>query len=249
MNHFMSLWFIVLYQPLLNALIWTYTNVSGQNLAIAVILMTIGLRLVLVPFSLISEKNEAKRRALEEDEKKLALIYKNDSVAQKEELRKLMKKNHISPWARFFTLLAQVLLFLVIYQVFIHGVNNERVSKNLYPGISYPGRLNTVFFGDDIAKNHNAFWAGIAGVYIFISSIGEGLLRKKSWEKSDLYFLIFFPLSIFCGLWFLPMVKSIFLLTTVIFSDIIKALFSWVQREKKDDHGSEHGAHAGGSHH
>lgn len=244
----MSLWFIILYQPLLNALIWTYTQLAGQNLGLAVIIMTIGLRLVLVPFSLISERNEAKRRALEEDGKKLAVIYKNDTVAQKEELRKLMKKNNISPWARFFTLVAQVLLFLVLYQVFINGVNNDRISHNLYPGISYPGKLETMFLGFDIAKNHTTLWAGIAALYMFMSTLFEGMLRKKSWEKSDLYFLIFFPLSIFVGLWFLPMVKSIFLLTTVVFSDIIKALFSWLQREKKTEHDA-HNGHAAPSHH
>lgn len=235
----MSLWFIILYQPLLNALIWIYTNLASQNLGIAVIIMTVGLRLVLIPFSVISEKNEAKRRLLEADEKTLALVYKNDSVAQKEELRKLMKKNHISPWARFFTLVAQVALFIVLYQVFINGVNNERISKDLYPGVSYPGHLSTAFFGYDIAKSHTSFWAGITAVYIFISAIGEGLLRHKSWEKSDLYFLIFFPLSIFCGLWFLPMVKSIFLLTTVVFSDMIKALFLWLEHEKKNKHDAQ----------
>lgn len=244
----MSLWFIILYQPLLNALIWIYTNFAGENLGIAVIIMTMGLRFALVPFSVISEKNEAKRRSLEGDEKKLAQIYKNDSVAQKEELRKLMKKNHISPWARFFTLLAQVLLFVVLYQVFINGVNNERISKDLYIGVTYPGHLNTMFLGYDIAKNHTSFWAGIAAMYIFISTLGEGVMRQKSWEKSDLYFLIFFPLSIFCGLWFLPMVKSIFLLTTVIFSDIIKALFIWLQRPKKDVHDA-HDGHSAPAHH
>jgi YidC/Oxa1 family membrane protein insertase len=244
----MSLWFTILYQPLLNALIWTYTNYANQNLAWAVIIMTVALRLALVPFSLVSEKNEAKRRLLEQDGKKLAVIYKNDPVAQQEELRKIMKKNHISPWARFFTLVVQVLLFVVLYQVFINGVQNDEIMKDLYPGVSYPGKLNTLFFGFDISKNHTVLWAGFTAAYILVSTLVEGVLRKKSWEKSDVYFLIFFPLSIFVGLWFLPMVKSIFLLTTVVFSDIIKALFSWLQREKKTEHDT-HNGHAAPSHH
>jgi YidC/Oxa1 family membrane protein insertase len=244
----MSLWFTILYQPLLNALIWIYTNYADENLAVAVIIMTVMLRLVLVPFSLVSEKNDAKRRMLEQDGQKLAIIYKNDPVAQQEELRKLMKKNHISPWARFFTLLVQVVLFVVLYQVFIHGVRSEEIGKNLYTNVPYPGKLNVMFFGFDISKNHTVLWAGITAAYILVSSLVEGVLRKKSWEKSDLYFLIFFPLSIFIGLWFLPMVKSIFLLTTVVFSDIIKALFSWLQRKKKTEHDA-HSGHAAPSHH
>jgi hypothetical protein len=36
-----------------------------------------------------------------------------------------------------------------------------------------------------------------------------------------MYFLLFFPLITFIVLWYLPMVKSLFILTTMIFSDIV----------------------------
>lgn len=246
-----SLWFILLFQPLLNALIWIYTNAAGQNLGVAVIIMTIGLRVVMLPFSLLSEKNEAKQRSLEKEGKVIMAMFKNDSVAQKEEIRKLMKKNHISPWARFLTLVAQVLLFLVLYQVFIHGINNEQVAKSLYSGVTYPGKLNTSFLGFDIGQNHTSLWAGVAALYLLVSIVAQGILRGKSWEKSDVYFIIFFPLFIFGGLWFLPMVKSIFFLTTVVCSDIVKALFFVAQREKKEKHGHDvsNSSHSSSDHH
>jgi membrane protein insertase Oxa1/YidC/SpoIIIJ len=233
-----SLWFTLLYQPFLNALIWIYVNVAGQNLGVAVVLMTIGLRIVLLPFSVLSERSSIKQRGLEVAIEKVAFVYKNDPVAQKEEVRRLMKQHHISPWARVLTVVAQAVLFIVIYQVFINGVNNEQIAHNLYTGVTFPGRLNTKFFGFDISLHYEVLWAAINGVYLFVSILVWGLVRHKNWNKSDLYFLIFFPATIFVVLWYLPMVKALFFLTTIVFSDSIKVLFSLLNAEKK-----AHGAH------
>ncbi len=228
-----QLWFFALFQPLLNALILIYTHVAGQNLGVAVIIMTACLRVILLPFSILSERSALKEQLIEQAALEAREIYKNDPVAQEEEVRRLMKKHRISPWARVFTLAAQAAMILVLYQVFIHGVSNERIIHDLYPGVSYPGKLNTVFLGFEIGKSHQLGWAVAAAGYLLVSTVAWGLLRKKSWEKSDVYFLIFFPLAVFVFLWYLPMVKSLFVLTTAIFSDSIKLLFMLIHGRKE----------------
>ncbi len=63
-----EIWHDYLFAPLLNFLIWLYNGPAYENLGLAVVYMTVGLRLVLVPFSIIAERNNFKF------EKKLFII-------------------------------------------------------------------------------------------------------------------------------------------------------------------------------
>ena len=236
------IWFTFLYQPLFNALIWIYSNVAGQNLGWAVVWLTIFLRIVLLPLTIISERNSVRQIKVEEEARAAAEIYKNDTIAQKEEARRIMKKYHVSPWAKIVTLFIQALVLVLLYQVFIRGISGEKVIKILYPGVDFPGKINTVFYGFEIGRLHDTLWAGLAAAYLLVSIIIENRGRA-SWQKSELYFLIFFPLFTFIILWYLPMVKSLFLLTTLIFSDIIALAARAISGGKKDANGHAEAGH------
>lgn len=225
-----EIWFTFLYQPLFNALIWVYVNIAGQNLGWAVVWLTIFLRIILLPLSIISELTAARRQKAIEEAKKAMASYKNDRVAQMQAAREVMKKYHISPWAKVLTLAIQFLVLVLLYQVFLQGITGDRVIKTLYPSVDYPGRINILFFGFDIGTPHTLFWAGLAATYLVVSTLISN--RDEKWDKSDLYFIIFFPLFTFAALWYLPMVKSLFILTTLIFSDIIKLVKSMLVSKK-----------------
>jgi YidC/Oxa1 family membrane protein insertase len=109
--------------------------------------LTVALRIILLPFTIISIRGAGKEKKLEEAAAEAVQIYKNDPVAQKEEMRRIMKQHHISPWARTLTLVVQAIVFIVLYQVFIHGITGEKIMKNLYASVDYPGKLYTQFFG------------------------------------------------------------------------------------------------------
>jgi YidC/Oxa1 family membrane protein insertase len=235
---FVYLWNTVLYLPLLNALIYFYNTIAGQNLGWAVVWLTVVLRLALLPFSVISILSRDKHERMIEEAQHVSEVYRNDPVLQKEEVRRIMKKNKISPWARTLTLVVQAIVFLVLYEVFIHGISGEQIARHLYPSVNFPGKLSTNFYGFDLGQTHTVIWPAIAGGYLLISSLLHSL-NKKNWEKSDLYFLIFFPLSVFAVLWFLPMVKSLFILTTALFSDTIGLGMQFIFPKKKSQEHSE----------
>ncbi len=225
-------WSTFLYQPLFNALIWIYLNIAERNLGWAVVWLTIFLRIILLPLTIISERDAARQKNVEEEARNAAKAFKNDAVAQKEEIRKIMRKNRVSPWAKVMSLGLQLLVLVLLYQVFIRGITGERVIKLLYPWIDFPGKINTDFYGFNIGDRHDTFWAGIAALYLFISIfLSEGFGRKK--DKPKATFLFIFPLATFLALWFLPMVKSLFILTTMIFSDIITIIRKMIFPEKE----------------
>jgi len=217
------IWFVWLYQPLFNALVWIYSNIADKNLGWAVVWLTIFLRLVLLPLTIIGERNSIRQARIEAEAKETVAAFRKDPVAQKEQYRKIIKKHKISPWAKVLVLGIQVLVLVLLYQVFMRGILGGGVAKILYPFVDYPGKLNILFYGFDLGKFYDTLWAGVAAVYLFVSIIIENK-GKKDWSRADMYYLLIFPLFTFFALWFLPMVKSLFILTTMIFSDIISIL-------------------------
>lgn len=231
---FSTIWTVYLYQPLFNALLWIYVNIAEKNMGWAVIWLTVFLRILLLPLTIISQRNSAKEQEIEAQAILAAKAFKNDQVAQKEAIRRVMKKNHVSPWAKVFLLGFQVLVFLLLYQVFIHGISGDKIIKTLYYFIDFPGKINTDFYGFNIGLSHDIFWAGIVAIYLFVSIyLGEGSEKKR--DSSKLTYLVFFPLFTFIILWYLPMVKSLFILTTMVFSDTINVIRKVIFPAKKAD--------------
>lgn len=228
-----TLWFTFLYQPVFNALLWIYENIANQNLGWAIIWLTIFLRLILLPLTIRSEKDAYRREKVEEEAKEKTKQFKNDFVIQREEIRRIMKKNKISPWAKVISLGIQLLILILLYQVFISGIEGHKVIATLYEWIDYPGKLNIIFYGFNIGARYDYIWAGICALYLVTSILWENRLQK--WDKGKLSFLILFPLFTFLALFILPMVKSLFILTSMIFSDIIGLLLSPFFKEKKNN--------------
>ena len=228
------IWYHFLYQPLFNALIWIYVNVAGENLGWAVVWLTVFLRVVLLPLSIISVLTADRREKAAEEAKKAMLAFKNDRVAQHDAARRIMRKYHISPWASVLTLAIQFLVLILLYQVFLQGINGEKVIKTLYAAIDYPGKINIMFYGFDIGRRHDIFWAGLATIYLIASTLISSR-NQKVWTSSDMYFIIFFPVFTFAALWYLPMVKSLFILTTMMFSDMIKFVHHMSKPVKKPE--------------
>lgn len=232
-------WFTFLYQPLFNALIWLYGNVASHNLGWAVVWLTVFLRLILLPLTIISEYNSIRQEKAVAEAERAIVAFKGDRVAQQEEARKVMRKYKISPWAKVLMLLIQLLVLILLYQVFIRGISGEKILKILYPGIDYPGKINTTFYGFDIGFRHNSLWAGIVASYLFISIYLENF-KRTILDKSDAFYWVAFPLFTFLALWYLPAVKSLFILTTMIFSDIIRLLRRLLLSSKKKPEEARH---------
>lgn len=237
-----SLWFTIFYQPLFNALIWIYSNIAHQNMGWAVIWLTVFLRILMLPLTIMAEYNSQRKEAAAEEAAKAVKAYKNDRIAQQETVRKIMKKYKVSPWAKVASIGIQLLVLFLLYQVFIGGITGDKMIKNLYQAVDFPGTINTNFYGFDIGHRHDWTWSIIAAMYLLGVTIIEER-QKKAWEKSEMYYLIFFPLFVFAFLWYLPMVKALFVLTTMVFSDSISLMRHLFFRKKAAPDASHGAAH------
>lgn len=226
------IWHDFLYQPVFNLLIWIYNNWTDTNLGWSVIYLTVILRLVLLPFSIVTERNQAKNINLDKEIEDLQKDFRNDPIRQKEEVRKLIKQKKITPWTKVFVLGIQILVLVLLYQVFLRGITGEKVIKILYQSVNFPGTINTVFYGFQLGQVHDLIWPGIVTLFLLVE-IYFGYRKHKSLTRADLAYFILFPAFSFLALWMLPMVKSLFILTSLIFSVIIHQFYRFFFKAKK----------------
>lgn len=232
MDFLAHFWTTVLYQPLFNLLIQFYNTNAHENLGVAVIYLTITLRVILLPLTIISEKNRSKYAELQAKIAVVSRDFKNDSVARKFHIRELLKKYRYSPWAKIAVLGVQLLALVVLYQVFIRGISASKLNL-LYPWVDRPEIIYATFWGFNIGAR-NVGWAALVALVLFFDIYLD--LRHKKVGKNDVLYLLVFPAGVFAVLWSLPMVKSLFILTSLFFSYIITA-FRWVFfRPKKAHH-------------
>ena len=247
MDVFSQFWQLYLYQPLVNMLVYLYNTVAGQNLGWAVIALTVSLRLILLPLSILSERNELVMEEMDTEIKEAERRYRTDPIMLKDHVRALMRKHKVRPWAKTSALGIQLLVLVLLYQVFLTGITGQQLIKILYSFVEYPGKLNTLFvtaqFGSYTMPfyigERSIFWAGLVGFILIIDIAVKFQIGKRKVTGSDLAYFILFPLASFAILWYLPMVKALFILTSIIFSyalTLIRKLF-W---GKADAHGAHH---------
>jgi membrane protein insertase Oxa1/YidC/SpoIIIJ len=218
----MYVWTHFLYTPVFNLLIWIYNNWTEQNFGWAVVYLNIILRIVLLPFTLVTERARMANKALSDELQKVSEAFAADPIAKKEEVRRVLRKRRVQPWAKAVVLVVQFIVLVLLYQVFLRGITGEKIMKILYPSIDFPGKINTIFFGFDLGQAHDVIWSGVVAVWLALEIYFDMSGRKGVIiTKSDLVYFVAFPLFVFLALWWLPMVKSLFILTSMIFSTIV----------------------------
>lgn len=140
-----SLFHEVLYRPLFNALILFYEALPGRDLGLAIILLTVLVRLVLSPLLL---KQLRSQRALAALQPKMAEIRSNtkDQAEQSRRLLALYKDHGVNPASGCLPLLVQLPVLWAMFAVLRQGLEPNALSA-LYGFVPHPGMVDPVAFG------------------------------------------------------------------------------------------------------
>jgi len=136
----------VLYQPLFNLLVWLYNVVPGNDIGLAIIALTILIRIVLFPLYYQSIKSQ---RALQELQPKVEALkkkYKDEKEKMAQELMVLYKNEKVNPFSSCLPLLVQIPFLIAVYSVFRSGLNSGSLEM-LYPFVANPGHIDSISFG------------------------------------------------------------------------------------------------------
>lgn len=153
-----QIWQTLLYQPLVNALVFFY-GVFGQNLGLAIIALTVAIRAVLLPLTMPSMRATAKMRELAPELGKLKKRYGNDRKRLAQEQMKLYKERGANPAAGCLPQIVQLIVLIALFQAFNQVLRSDgdivgRLNEVLYSGLQIaPGtEIATRFFYLDLVK-------------------------------------------------------------------------------------------------
>ena len=184
MEFFISIYNLFLFQPVFNALIWLTQNVPGRDFGVAVILLTIAIRLASYPLGAKAVKAQKKLVELQPKMKEVQEKFKGNAEEQRKAMSALFKKAQINPFASFAPFLIQIPIFIVLYQIFSQGLDldSERFTL-LYSFIETPEQLSTLFFGI-VDLNEPSFPLALgAGVLQFLQL--RQMKPKKEEKKKE----------------------------------------------------------------
>ena len=156
-----NIWNTVLYQPLLNALAFLVSIIPGGDVGLAVIILTILVKVVLFPFSQRSIESQAAMNILTPELNKI----KNSAASKEEQARltfELYRKHKTNPFSGCLLVLVQIPIIFALYYVFFKGINFE--SGFLYSFIHVPENINMIFLGIIDISKRSLLLAVLAGV-------------------------------------------------------------------------------------
>lgn len=159
-----ALYTTLIYQPLYNALIWFYNILPNHDIGLAIIAITILIRLILYPLTQSSLKSQRALQTLQPKIKDLQERFKNDKETLAKEMMLLYKLEKVHPLSSCLPLLLQLPVLFAVYHVFQRGISSEGFNL-LYSFVQNPGSINHISFGFlDVTKSawYLAVAAGVA---------------------------------------------------------------------------------------
>lgn len=172
----------ILVNPLLNGLIWLYDVVPGSDLGIAIILLTLIIKLLLFWPSRSSIKSQHQLQDLQPRVDAIRKKYANNKEEMGKRLMELYKQNKVNPLSSCLPLLIQLPIIYALFRAFL-------VIQNISPetGLMSPDDLShlygylqtkyattpvdTSFLGMvNLAEAKNYVFAALAGIFAFIQT-------------------------------------------------------------------------------
>jgi YidC/Oxa1 family membrane protein insertase len=140
-------------RPLLNALVFIASYVPGANLGVAILLLTILVKLILLIPSQHALEGQKKLQQVQPKMEELKKKYPNDPKRVQEETMKLWKEMKINPLQSCLPTFLQLPILLGLFFVIKSGVSIETSRHLLYPFyIDHPQVIGSMFLGFDLLK-------------------------------------------------------------------------------------------------
>ncbi len=215
----------ILFRPLFNLLVFLYNIVPGMDFGLAVILLTVIIRLCFVPLSIKALTSQRALSKLQPKIKELQEKHKNDKQALGKATMELYKEHGVNPFSGCLPLLIQLPILLALYKALGSGFKPENLNL-IYQFIHNPGAIKELAFGFLNLAQRSPILAVISGALQWVQ-----LKQASAWQapsspnepesaafKMNKQMLYFFPVMVIIIAWNLPAGLVLYWVVTTIFS-------------------------------
>lgn len=156
----------IFFTPLYNALIFILNTIPGADIGIAIIILTLIVKIIIFPLYTKSIRTQIKMKEIEPEIKKIKEKYKDNNLEQTRQIMELYKANKVNPFTSLLVVIIQIPIILSLFYVFKDSFNIH--SELIYSFISTPTQINPYFLNIiDITKS-NWILAFLTGITQFI---------------------------------------------------------------------------------
>jgi YidC/Oxa1 family membrane protein insertase len=178
------LWNTIFYNPLYNLLMFFVSIAPGRDLGIAVIFLTLLVKILLYPLSKKAITSQFKLKMLQP---KLDAIKQEtpDKQLQAQKTFALYKSEGVNPFSSCLVLLIQLPILFALYHVFLSGLGSINTGL-IYSFFPTPSGINPNFLNlVDITKPHILF-ALLAGISQFFQLKYQPIIQEKPTNTNDM---------------------------------------------------------------
>ena len=128
-------------------LVFLYNIVPGKDFGISIILITLLLRIILIPLYKKQIESQQKMQELQPKIKALQEKTKGNKEQQTKQMLELYKEHKTNPFSGCLPLIVQLVFLIAIYQVLIKISSNGLSidTSQLYSFVANPGQINQFF--------------------------------------------------------------------------------------------------------
>ena len=185
---------IILYQPLVNALIFFY-RLFG-NFGWAVIILTILIRLLMIPLTVPSLKAATKLKELAPELEKLKKKFAKDKQKLAQAQLELYKKHGANPAAGCLPQIIQLVILITFYQAFSQVLKTDgsvitKLNEVLYSSLRLPEQtvINTQFTYLDLNKPDvfrlPGFSFPLPGIFLIAAALIQFISAKMMYPAAE----------------------------------------------------------------
>ncbi|MCD8495142.1 MAG: YidC/Oxa1 family membrane protein insertase [Candidatus Pacebacteria bacterium] len=164
-----------LYKLFYNILIGITDLLPGASIALAVIALTLLVKIILIPLTYRSIKSQIQQKKLQPLLSEIRKKYADDQKKQSEAILQLYKDHKTNPFAGCFLIIIQIIVIIPLYYVFL---KLDIYPELLYGFISAPEALNEMFLGVNLAQQSMVF-AALAGLSQFAQLYWSPAMKEE----------------------------------------------------------------------
>lgn len=155
------------YVPLYNGLVWLVDILPGHDMGLAVIVLTIIVRVILYPLSKRAVQAQMAMKALTPEIEEIKKKFDKDKEAQSKAIFALYRERDIHPFAGLGMVILQFPILIGLYWVFSHGGFPEVDASLLYGFVHAPDSIHMDFLGFIPMTGHSIVLAVTAAITQF----------------------------------------------------------------------------------
>ncbi len=185
------IWSTIFYNPLYNLLMF-FVSIS-PDLGIAVILLTLLVKIVLFPLSKKAIVSQFKMKLIQP---KIDKIKKevSDKQEQAKQTFALYKKEGVNPFSSCVVLLIQLPILFALYYVFLSGLGTVDTTL-LYSFVPHPETINNLFLGMFDMTKPSILFGILAGVTQFFQLKHQPVIQEKPSDEADMQAMLAYNMT------------------------------------------------------